>query len=114
MDNDQIRENQGHSEDNGDYQVVIDIEKYAKEDKKPPLGRKYLIRIDKSYYTVETRYMTGTEILELAGKNPPDRFRLDQKLKGGATKKVELSETVDFSTSGIERFMTLPLDQTEG
>ena len=38
----------------------------------------------------------------------------DQKFRGGAVHPVGLDETVVFTTPGIERFMTLPLDQTEG
>lgn len=93
---------------------IIDIEKYAKEGKEPPKGEQYRIRIDKQYYVVDVPGMTGRGILELAGKVPPERFRLDMKLMGGATRKIELEEWVDFTTHGVERFMTLPLDQTEG
>jgi len=113
MNDDKNNPNVGHAQENEDHSEVIDIEKYAKEGKTPPVGKKYRIRIDKDYFEVETNHMTGKEILELAKKNP-DRFRLDQKLKGGATKKIELTDTVDFTEPGVERFMTLPLDQTEG
>jgi hypothetical protein len=95
-------------------QDVIDIEEYAKAGKKPPKAKNYRIRIDKDRYVVNVSEMTGRQILELAGKNPPERFRLDQKLHGGQTKKIELTEVVDFTAQGVERFMTLPLDQTEG
>lgn len=95
-------------------QDVIDIEEYAKAGKKPPKAKNYRIRIDKDRYVVQVGEMTGRQILELAGKNPPERFRLDQKLHGGQTKKIELTEVVDFTAQGVERFMTLPLDQTEG
>lgn len=93
---------------------VIDLEEYARTEQKPPKAKRYRIRIDKQHFVVEVSEMTGRQILELAGKQPPDRFRLDQKLHGGQTKKIELDEVVDFTTPGIERFMTLPLDQTEG
>ncbi|EIJ80120.1 hypothetical protein PB1_07162 [Bacillus methanolicus PB1] len=93
---------------------IIDLEQYAKKGEKPPKGKRYRIRIDKDYYVVDVSEMTGREILVLAGKTPPERFRLDQKLKGGATQKIELSDIVDLTTPGMERFMTLPLDQTEG
>jgi len=98
----------------GDNSDIIDLEVYAKEEKEPPKGTRYRIRIDKNHYIVEVSQMTGREILKLAGKEPPERFRLDMKLKGGATRKIELEDVVDFTTPGIERFMTLPLDQTEG
>lgn len=104
----------GQKPGSGNDTEIVDIEAYAKEGKVPPKGKRYRIRIDKQSYVVEVSQMTGREILVLAGKNPPERFRLDQKLKGGATKKIELGDMVDFTTAGVERFMTLPLDQTEG
>jgi hypothetical protein len=94
--------------------IIIDLELYAREGNKPVKGVHYRIRVDKQYFTVKQDEMTGREILEIAGRNPPERFRLDQKMHGGATKKIELTDVVDFTTPGIERFMTLPLDQTEG
>lgn len=93
---------------------IIDLEILAKKDEKPKKAQKYRIRVDKDYFIVHSSEMTGREILTLAGKNPPERYRLDQKFKGGRTKKVELDEIIDFTTHGLERFMTLPLDQTEG
>jgi hypothetical protein len=92
----------------------IDIEEYAKAGKNPPKNHKYLIRIDKAHYKVSVECMTGRQILALADKIPVERFQLNQKLHGGAVKKIGYDEEVCFSTPGIERFMTIPLDQTEG
>jgi hypothetical protein len=58
--------------------------------------------------------MTGREILILAGKTPPERFQLNLRLKGGKVVKVGYDEKVCFTTPGVEKFMTIPLDQTEG
>lgn len=92
----------------------VDIEEYAKRGEKPPRARRYRIRIDRERFTVTVSTMTGYELLKLAGKVPPDRFTLTQKFRGGAVKAVRLDEKVDFTAAGVERFMTLPLDQTEG
>ncbi len=73
----------------------------------------YKIVIDKKEYDVAVSTMTGTQILALAGKTP-SAYRLDQKLHGGQVKKIGPNETVDFATPGLEKFMTLPLDQTDG
>jgi hypothetical protein len=100
-----------HIEGNGD---IIEVEAYAKAGRTPPKGRQYRIRVDKQLIVVPTETVTGREILRLAGKQPPERFRLDQKLTGGRTVKIELTQVVDLTTPGVERFMTLPLDQTEG
>ena len=93
---------------------VIDVESYAKSGRNPPAGKQYRIRVDKTLIVVETSTITGREILTRAGKIPPERYRLDQKLHGGRTVKIELDQVVDLTTPGVERFMTLPLDQTEG
>jgi hypothetical protein len=92
----------------------IDIEEYAKAGKEPPKGHKYLIKVDKALFKVEIECMTGRQILEVADKRPVERFQLNQKLHGGVVKKVAHDEKVCFSQPGIERFMTIPLDQTEG
>jgi hypothetical protein len=92
----------------------IDIEEFAKAEKEPPKGKKYLIRVDKAFFKVDAECLTGREILEIAGKIPITRFQLNQKLKGGVVKKIGYDEKVCFWTPGIERFMTIPLDQTEG
>jgi hypothetical protein len=93
---------------------IIDLEEFSKAGKTPPKGKKYRIRIDREVYVIDKECMTGRELLSLAGKNPPERFQLNQKLKGGKVVKVGLDEKVCFTTPGIEKFMTLPLDQTEG
>jgi hypothetical protein len=93
---------------------IIDIEQYAKEGKKIPHATKYRIRIDKDHYVVDVPEMTGRALLELAGKKPVERYALYQKLHGGKTLKIELDAVADFRSPGVERFMTLPLDQTEG
>lgn len=92
----------------------IDIEEYVKEGKEIPHAELYRIRIDNKKYDVTVYEMVARDILKLAEKNPPERFSLYQKLKGGETRKIELGDIVDFRAPGVERFMTLPLDQTEG
>jgi hypothetical protein len=92
---------------------IIDLEEYAKTGKKPPKARSYRIRIDKVIKVVEASSLTGREILALVDKTP-ETHMLSMKLKGGQAKKIGADESVDFTTPGIERFMTLPLDPTEG
>ena len=58
--------------------------------------------------------ITGRGILELAGKVPPERFTLRQKLRAGQLKKIELDDVVDLRERGVECFKTLPRDQTGG
>ena len=93
---------------------VIEIEIYTKEGRELPKRKRYKIRIDKDKYIVNTDEMSGRELLELANKIPFDQYAIFQRLKGGQTQKIEFDEVVNFRTPGVERFMTLPLDQTEG
>lgn len=74
---------------------------------------KYKIRIDRENLTVEQQTLTGAELLALVNKTSQSH-RLHQKLKGGQVVRILPGEVVDLSQPGIERFMTLPLDQTEG
>lgn len=79
-----------------------------------PKVEKYIIMIDNIKYTLDTPTLTGSGILELAGKVPPENYTLWLKLSAGGRKKVGLSETVNFAEHGVEHFTTLPRDQTEG
>lgn len=94
--------------------VIIDLENYAKTGEKIPENIHFRIRIDKDQYVVDVPEMTGRQLLKLAGKTPPEQYAIFQRIKGGQTQKIELDQMVDFRTPGLERFMTLPLDQTEG
>jgi hypothetical protein len=102
--------------DSGEVLELLDVEEFAKANphKKPPRARRYRIRIDKIRYEVELPAMTGRQLLELAGKTPPERYSISQKLHGGQSRPIGLDESVSFVEPGVERFMTLPLDQTEG
>lgn len=93
---------------------IVDLEEYALADRCPPRARRYRIRIDKHKYEVKVPAMTGRELLTLAGKLPVTNYMISQKFRGGQAKKIGLDEKADFTTPGVERFMTLPLDQTEG
>lgn len=93
---------------------IVDLEEFSKSGKHIPSGVCYKIRIDREKYLVDDECITGKELLELAGKLPIEKFQINQKLRGGLVKKIGYNEKVDLTTYGIERFMTLPLDQTEG
>jgi uncharacterized transporter YbjL len=97
-----------------DENEIIEIEVFSKNGKAVPKAKKYKIRIDNEKYLVATDEMTGQQLLELASKQPFNQYAIFQRLKGGQTEKVEYEDIVSFLAPGIERFMTLPLDQTEG
>lgn len=99
---------------NLDDMEVIDLEEYSKEDRPIPKGKKYRVRIDRELYIFDQEMVTGRELLEKAGKTPYDHFMISQKLKKGQVRRIGYDEKVDLTTPGVERFITLPLDQTEG
>lgn len=74
----------------------------------------YKVQIDKQVYEIKDPTPTGRELLTLAGKVPPDQFALYEKPKVGQPRRIGLDQRVDLREPGIERFVTLPLDQTEG
>jgi hypothetical protein len=76
--------------------------------------RTYKIQIDKQFFEVRNPTPTGQERLVLAGKVPPDQFAIYLKEKGSQPQRIPPHETVDLRKPGVERFVTLPLDQTEG
>lgn len=77
-----------------------------------PKASQYSIRIDKQQYVVDVEYMNGREILSLAGKTT-EKFLLRMKVKG-SVEAVAPDQVVNFQDPGLERFMTIPNEVTEG
>lgn len=95
--------------------IEIDIEEYARACRPvPPHAHRYRFRVDREYFITTKHQLTGREILTTAGKLPPERFSLRQRHHDGQVKPVSLEDVVDLTTPGIERFTTIPRDQTEG
>ena len=78
------------------------------------LDKDNVVQIDKDYFKAPSPRMTGRELLQLADKKPAEHFAIYRKIKGGQPERIGLDEKVDLSRPGVERFLTLPLDQTEG
>lgn len=94
---------------NSDQSIeVIDLEAYSKEDKKPPLGKKYKVKIDNEYFIFDHHIVTGREILEKAKMIPVECHTLYQKLKHCDFKKIDPHEKVDLAEPGIEHFVVKP------
>ena len=94
---------------------IVELELFCKDNpgKKPPRAKKYRIRVDTTKIDMPIPEPTGRQILEAAGKVPPEKFLLNQKICG-QMKPLGLDEKVDLRAPGVERFVTLPKDQTEG
>lgn len=81
------------------------------EEKKHPAI--YKVQIDKQHFETANPTPLARELLELAGKTPPEHFALYWKEKG-QPHRLTLESRVDLREPGVEKFVTLPLDQTEG
>lgn len=92
---------------------LLDVEEYARAGKEKPKARRYRIRIDRAHYETSNPNPTGREILALAGKTPETHL-LSQKVTGGAPVTIEPDQKVDLRAKGVERFMTVPREATEG
>ena len=81
-----------------------------------PIGsvQHYKVQIDKDFFEAPVSRISGRELLELADKKPAKRYAIYLKVKGGQPGRIDLNEKIDLSRPGVERFVTLSLDQTEG
>ncbi|MBB5036758.1 multiubiquitin domain-containing protein [Prosthecobacter dejongeii] len=89
----------------------VEIEKHCGQECPPP-ARRYIIRVDEKRIVVDAPKVTGRDILVLAGLNP-DLTMLNQKI-GKRFEPVGLEKVVDLTACGVERFTTLPNEQSEG
>jgi hypothetical protein len=94
--------------DSLDEREVIDVAEYTRVDKKPPMGKKYKVKIDDVFYVFNNQFITGIELLEKAEKTPVECFTLYQKLKHSDFEKIDMNEKVDLAKPGIEHFVTKP------
>jgi hypothetical protein len=97
----------------GDLVEIVDIEIYAKENRRPPRAKKYKVRIDRDPFIVDHRKITGEELFKLAQKSP-EKWRMHQKLHGGQMEEIKVGDTVDLGEPGVERFVTMELTQGDG
>ena len=82
-------------------------------EKKPhEKGYKFMVR--NRQFETANRFITGREVLEVAGLLPVTRYKLDLKMKGNRYREVGLDEQVDLSDPGIEKFTYISRTQSEG
>ena len=92
---------------------AVDIEECGRHGRRPPRHRRYRIRIDREKYLVETRVITGRQILELVGKSYHE-WALNRKLPDARRVRVAPDETVDLAEPGVERFETVRKQAQQG
>lgn len=78
----------------------------------PPVHT-YNIRIDDEHFKTQKQELTGAEILELAGKTVAG-YTLRLRLRGGKIETVSPEQIVKLDEPGLERFITIPKENSEG
>lgn len=84
-----------------------------KPDNGPKPPKPYKIKIDGIMYEVETRFISGRELLALAQKSP-NQYDVGYKVHGHDVKIVGLDERVDLANPGLEKFITIQNGHTDG
>jgi len=92
------------------HDEIIDVESYTKEGKKPPIGKKYRVKIDGHHYIFDHHVVTGRELLAKAGITPVECFWLYQNLKNYGFEKIDHAEQVDLTKGGVEHFVVKPTE----
>jgi hypothetical protein len=83
--------------------ILVDGEKTSQK-------KTYKVDVDGEKLHFDYPTVRGRDILEKAGKIPPECHSLYQKLKGHDFEKISLDENVDLANPGIERFTVKPPD----
>ena len=88
--------------------IIIDIELFAREDRRPPLGMKYKVKIGEQYYVFHHHLVTGKQLLETADQLPVECHTLYQKFRNGDFKRIGLYDEVNLAEHGVEHFVVKP------
>lgn len=88
---------------------LVDIEEYSRAGKRPPPAKTYRYRVDTDRRETSKPFLSGREILESAGREPAEDYVLIQRMRGTSNEVINLDEMVDFTTPGIERFVSAKL-----
>lgn len=76
--------------------------------------KKFKFMVRNKVFETEKRYITGKEVLEMAGLIPPSAYKLDLKMRGNSYREIGLDDVVDLGNPGIEKFTYISRDQSEG
>lgn len=68
--------------------------------------KRQTIRIDNVKYSIDAPVMTGLQLLQLAGKTPPENYALTQIKRKGQIQTAGLNQFIDFTIPGPWRFTT--------
>lgn len=71
----------------------------------------FKFKVDKDFHTTDQNFLTGRQILEIAGKSP-DKYLLI--LKGKTKDTIDPEDSIDLSEPGVEMFRTIARECKEG
>ena len=90
----------------------IELEDFAKQGRAVPAGKRYRIRVDTARFVVESP-ITGRALLGLVGKSP-NEWDLILKLRPQGQRPIGPDDSVDLTEPGVERFVTMKRQVTDG
>jgi len=90
----------------------IEIEEFACSTRPVPKGRRYRIRVDRGHFVVDSP-IVGRDVLALVGKSP-NQWDLILKLRPRGQRVIGPDEPVDLTEPGVERFVTMKRQVTDG
>lgn len=95
--------------------AIVDIEEYGKTCKEVPPAKQYKIKVDKTYHTVDSPFITGKQLIELENKQPIQNWDA-YKFYSNQAKPVKVGhhETVDLTEKCLVRFVLQPKEQKDG
>lgn len=96
------------------FDEIIDLEEFAKLGKRPPKAKGYRFKVNDQAFVTTRPVLKGSEILEIAGLTPVDKYRLRLKVVGGKPEPIGPNDEVDLRRPGIEKFRAIRKDQNEG
>jgi hypothetical protein len=88
--------------------LIIDIEVFARENKKPPVGHKYRVKIGHEYFVFDHHIVTGKQLLEKACLEPVECHTLYKYFHKGDFRRIGLHDEVDLAAHGVEHFVVKP------
>lgn len=95
--------------------VEIDIDEYGRLDKDVPRENAiYKFKVGNILCRWNEPEITGSEILQEARLLPVEQYQLNQRFRDGTVEVIKLDQMVDLCKHGLERFVYIKLDNTEG
>lgn len=93
---------------------IIIVEDFSKENRPIPRAKGYKVRVDKDHLVFHEEYVTGRQILEKAGRLPPEKYILREVCVNGSLEKIGLDERVHLRKHGLEKFRTMLKSASDG